>query len=268
MPYGLLGRPTPVPMPADFILGADVDATNYISRVEAADEQTLELSVRLAINAFVRSCKADGTWNAIKASCILAGARTLSGALVPLAGAAPTSFNFVSADYDRKAGLKADGSTKYLNSNRNATADPQDNTHISVYISSTPIGNVNNIFLASGDFLTNGSSSLQTSTSNTLMQSRSRNTTGAIHSSLIAGFFGLRRQQSLSYDYRLSGATGNILSTSQTPVNDFYFVFRGNVATPNFSNARLAFYSIGEALDLALLDARVTTLINAISAAL
>jgi hypothetical protein len=60
---------------------------------------------------------ASGT--AIKASCILAGARTLAGALVPLAGAAPTNVGpFVSGDYNRKTGLVGDGSTKYLNSNR------------------------------------------------------------------------------------------------------------------------------------------------------
>jgi hypothetical protein len=35
-----------------------------------------------------------------------------------------------------------------------------------------------------------------------------------------------------------------------------------------YSDARLAFYSIGESLDLALLDARVTTLIQAIDAAI
>jgi hypothetical protein len=34
------------------------------------------------------------------------------------------------------------------------------------------------------------------------------------------------------------------------------------------ANARLAFYSIGESLDLALLDARVTALINAFAAAI
>ena len=36
----------------------------------------------------------------------------------------------------------------------------------------------------------------------------------------------------------------------------------------NFSNARLAFYSIGESIDLALLDARVTALITAFAAAI
>ena len=35
-----------------------------------------------------------------------------------------------------------------------------------------------------------------------------------------------------------------------------------------YSDARLAFYSIGESLDLAILDARVTALINAYAAAI
>jgi hypothetical protein len=103
----------------------DADASAYILAVEAADEiaspgiGALEPATRSAINKFVVGCKADGIWTAIKASCILSGARTLAGALVPLAGTAPTNFNFVSGDYNRKTGLgDASNTTKYLNSNR------------------------------------------------------------------------------------------------------------------------------------------------------
>ena len=76
----------------------DTDAGNYIQAVEgpAGDNQVLEPAVRQAINNFVVGCKQDGIWSAIKASCILAGARTLNGALVPLVGTAPTNNNFVS----------------------------------------------------------------------------------------------------------------------------------------------------------------------------
>jgi hypothetical protein len=63
----------------------DEDAGNYIQAVETADAQALEPATRKAINNFVIGCKQDGIWEAIKASCILAGARTLDGALVPLA---------------------------------------------------------------------------------------------------------------------------------------------------------------------------------------
>jgi hypothetical protein len=96
-----------------------------------------------------RGTKADGTfWDALKASCILCGARTLAGALVPLAGAAPTNNNFVDADYNRETGLKGDGSTKYLDSNRANNADPQDDQHVCVYASALPDTPGGQFFLA------------------------------------------------------------------------------------------------------------------------
>jgi hypothetical protein len=49
----------------------DADAVAYIAAVEAADGQALETATRMAINSFVKGCKNDGIWPAIKASCIL-----------------------------------------------------------------------------------------------------------------------------------------------------------------------------------------------------
>jgi hypothetical protein len=112
----LLTEPTRIVLAKGYSLPDDADAVAYIDAVEAADGQALETATRMAINSFVKGCKADGIWPAIKASCILAGARTRLGALTPLAGTAPTSFNFVDGDYNRKTGLVGDGSTKYLDS--------------------------------------------------------------------------------------------------------------------------------------------------------
>jgi hypothetical protein len=55
-----------------------------------------------------------------------------------------------------------------------------------------------------------------------------------------------------------------------TPSPDPYYVLcLNNSGTPNnYSTARLAFYSIGESLNLAQLDARVTDLINAFGVAI
>jgi hypothetical protein len=47
----------------------------YIAAVEQLMARLLSIQVA-RIDDFVRGCKADGIWNAIKASCILAGART------------------------------------------------------------------------------------------------------------------------------------------------------------------------------------------------
>ena len=113
----------------------DTDAQAYITAVETADGQSLPGRVKNAIDAFVIGCKSDSIWTAIKSACLLAGPATLSGALVPLVGTAPTNVNFVSGDYNQLTGIIGDGSTKYFNSNRNNNADPQNNVHQSVWVS-------------------------------------------------------------------------------------------------------------------------------------
>jgi hypothetical protein len=252
----------------------DPDAAAYIAAVEAADTQALEQGVRDAINDFVVGCKADGIWNAIKASCILAGARTLSGALVPLVGAAPTNVDglFVSDDYDRKTGLVGDGSTKLLNANRNNNVDPQNDKHISAYL--TEAGSI-----ISGNFQAYISGHDATSGSEIARSGASpANLVFGINSALVAlsgaagvtGLYGASRSSSTSFISRVGGVNATLSSNSGTPVNVSVRVFRRASTTGSLghSNARLAFYSIGESLDLALLDARVTALINAFDAAL
>jgi len=128
----------------------DPDAQAYIDAVELEDGQALEDGVRTAINDFVVGCKSDGIWSAIKSACILAGARTLDGALVPLVGSAPTNNNFVSGDYDRETGLKGNGSTKYLDSNRNNNADPQDDNHNAIYIHTAQTAGTGGIYMGAG----------------------------------------------------------------------------------------------------------------------
>jgi len=107
----------------------DRDALKYIDAVEQADGEKLEPGIRKAINSFIVGCKSDNTWDAIKASCILAGARTLEGALIPLVGAPPTNNNFIANDYNREIGLKGNGIDKYLNTNRQNNIDPQNSKH-------------------------------------------------------------------------------------------------------------------------------------------
>ena len=238
----------------------DPDAAAYITAVETADGQALEEKVKIAIDNFVLGCKADGVWDAIKASCILAGARTLDGALVPLAGTAPTNYNFVSGDYNRKTGLVGDGSTKYLNSNRNNNADPQDSKHLLTWVSQ--------VSSSTGTAFIGTSNEVGRSTLFRGLNGINGNLTAsggdpffAGTSPLSTGFYGLNRSSSSSINYRISGITGNTSSFSQSPSAVSIHVFTLNPVS-NYSDARLAFYSIGEALDLALLDARVTDLIN------
>jgi hypothetical protein len=252
----------------------DAHAAAYITAVETADGQALEEKVKIAIDNFVLGCKADGIWSAIKASCILAGARTLSGALVPLVGTAPTNNGpFITADYNRKTGLVGNGSTKFLNSNRNNNVEPQDNRHASVFI--TTADTVRNYcrYLAAGDssqgdvVLTGGDSG---SNNLVLLSACMSSATVLSIPDTTTGLFGVSRANSSSFLTRAGGS--NITTTnntSRTPRSENYSIFgRPGEVPARYVNARLAFYSIGESLNLALLDARVTDLINAFGVAI
>jgi hypothetical protein len=250
---------------------ADDDSRAYIAAVEAADGQSLESGVKMAIDAFVLGCKADGIWTAIKTSCILAGARTLTGALVPLAGTAPTNVNFVDGDYNRKTGLVGNGSTKYLNSNRANNADPQDNCHMSVWASTanTKVGGAPSVYIGGGGFAAGDSGIFRLNSNGALTaRCKSAESAGAQQSGSSTGFIGIARAASSNYALRAASET-RVISTASDGNSSFnVLVYDRDLNPLNRGNARLAFYSIGESLDLALLDARVTTLINAFGAAI
>ena len=245
----------------------DADATAYISAIETADGQSLEPAVKTAINNFVVGCKSDGIWSAIKASCILAGARTLSGALVPLVGAAPTSISFVSGDYNRKTGLVGNATTKYLNSNRAADADPQNNASLAIWVS-TPSITTNRYYLGA----------LRSTPTPIVVSGIATNvglglrSSGLVNAGNITGtgLAGVSRTASNSSNWRWAGATGTSTSVSPGTYNGNIFVYgsNSNGVIGVRSNGRLAFYSIGESLNLALLDTRLSTLMTALTAAI
>jgi hypothetical protein len=242
----------------------DPDAAAYITAVETADTEPLEELTKIAIDNFVLGCKADGIWTAIKASCILAGARTLAGALVPLVGTAPTNVGpFVSGDYNRKTGLVGNGTSKYLNSNRNNNADPQNSQHLSVFASTGETGGTNKGYLAISGTV-DGTSHIIAASSAAAF--RSRSATPFSYTGAPINFIGINRASSASFVSRAGNLSVTNTVNSGTPINQTLMVFgRG---TADYTAARLAFYSIGESLDLALLDARVTDLINAFAAAI
>jgi hypothetical protein len=254
--------------PYRFGVAYDADAQAYMTAVETADGQALETGVRDAINAFVVGCKADGIWPAIKASCILAGARTLAGALVPLVGTAPTNFNFVSGDYNRKTGVQGGAAGKYLNTNvdnANAGFGTQNNKHIALYVPVTS-PDFTRTYIAGGNTAINVATSLAAylGTSNNSAGTNTAETHAA--SSTDFPFMGTSRTLSNSYTLRARGSNTTVNRGTAAPSSGEYVLF-WNGAT-SYTNCKIAFYSIGESLDLALLDTRITDLINAFAAAI
>lgn len=253
----------------------DPDARDYILRVEAADGERLESQVRGAINDFVLGCKADGTWTSIVTSCIMAGARTVAGAITPLVGNAPTNNNFVSGDYSRTLGLLGNDSNKYLATgynNNDTTNFPTNDSHISCYVSASQTdasGTLVGTQTTIGNLLT----IIHNSTTNVIFRNRAG--TQRLFSLAPIGFQGSTRNNSSNFFSRATFSGGNVSDITTTvasgiPSNNLFGVFCGfSSTTPvQFSSARLSFYSIGKSLSIPNLDARVTTLINAIASAL
>jgi hypothetical protein len=256
----------------------DPDALFYIEQVEAADGQALEASIRSAIDAFVRGCKLDTfdivggdivagasfrNWDRIKASCILAGARTLTGALVPLVGPAPSNNNFVNADYVRTTGLKGNGSSKFLNLNRNNNADPQNNNHFSINV--TQGVNASSFLIAAGTGSATGRSGI--SQFGNTMFFRNNSTVATAGQIIGSGFYGISRSKGSGFVFRDRGSAGSSEAASQVPFDGNLGVF-AEVSGSGYDASRINFYSRGEALDIAALEARITTLNTSIGAAL
>jgi hypothetical protein len=257
----LYGQLSPLRVPTSMrFISNDADVVAYVLAVEAADGQRLEDGVISAYESFITGCKTDSIWAALKASCILAGARTLPGALVPLVGTAPTNNNFVSADYNRKTGLAGNGSTKNLNPNRNNNADPQNSKHFSFF--SNTLGNT-----AAGSYYVGfGSSFIQRQSGG--VTTRLNDGTNSTTATSSAGFLGISRSDSSSYVLR-NNATNfvkNVSSTTNTSdLSGKIFSRRDNAL---YVNARFSFYSIGESINLAFLDTRVSSLMTDLAAAI
>jgi len=259
-------------LPQTKITVFDSDARAYIAAVEAADGQALENSVRVAINTFVAGCKTDGIWDAIVASCIMAGARTVAGAIVPLKGNAPTNNNFVIGDYSRKLGLLGNDTDKYLATgynNNDTTNFPQNDSHISCYVSASQTDTTGT--LAGGLNLGSGGRISLHYITTTQIVTRNRGLGSSTISLAPIGFQGNTRNNSANFSRRFTTSSGIseaiVTSASGAPSSDLLGVFAAGNGS-NFSSARMSFYSIGKSLTLSSLDSRVTTLMTTLASVL
>ena len=262
---------------------------DYLDRVTAADvaagnTQGLELGVTDAFSTTLQDLVSDGLLgisgsviaqeaSIIKAAAIMAGARTMAGALVPLVGPAPTNFNFLPPDYNRKTGLLGNGSTKRLDSNRAGNADPQNSKHLAMFIGETGIKTSFSNTMGDGENGNEVVSQLAITPDASQIATRLNTFTG-IASNLYSGvgFYGVSRNNSATYLVRGSATSNTVTMASQTPNTANTGVFmRGKnpgAGPTQFFDGRVSFYSIGEAIDLAQLDTRVSALMTAIDGAI
>jgi len=252
--------------------GYDPDALIYINAVEVLDGQSLEDGVKTAYNNFVIGCKTDGIWDSIKSSCILAGARTLSGALTPLVGNPLTNIGFITTDYNRKQGLTGDKSS-YLNTNYSGhlatnqhlvvqkTSNNTSNGFFSALAGVTPI-DASWVFLRSQSATAGGRMEYGVGPAASLFTD----------TQTVSSFFGLN--QSGTFFTARQSANNEVDTLTQTPttVTDFepFYIFadNDNGSVRMQSDFRIFFYSIGESIDLAKFQARVSGLLVQVSGAI
>jgi hypothetical protein len=246
----------------------DADARAYISAVQQADGSKLEPKTAKAIDDFVIGLKADSLWTPLTHCCILAGAKTIAGICVPLKGTAPTSNAFVAADYSRKTGLVGStANTKFLNTNVNHNTFTQNSFHMATWVSEpAATGLYYHMGVGGG-----GAGSSEIAAVGGVAQFRNQNSGlfGTTRSDQTTGLWGSTRSNASSFDAR-TGANSDTspTRTSEWPAAGNVHVFRTSTFTTLFSPYRLAWYSMGTAIDLGLLRTRLSTLFSDLGAAI
>ncbi len=248
------------------------DADRFIAAVERADGQPLEAGVRQAYRNFINGCKADGIWEAIRSCCILIGARTLAGALVSLKGQSPTNIGFVQADYSRRTGLKGDGNQKYLISNRRDDEDLTNNFHAAAYITEYPTtGYLYPRVMECAAFNAANTTHLILDRQTGNYFATNREIGQSVGTSYVPTLYAMERSSSTQATVRAQATTVSFPTTAAAAQSAGTWNIFSNVdgaASGERFSGRIAFYSLGRTLTLATLDARVTTLINEITAAI
>jgi len=242
----------------------DADAQAYITAVEVADGQALETVYRDALNDFVVGCKADGIWAALGTCVIMAGARTISGALKALKGPPPQNNNFVAGDFSRTTGLRGDNATKQLITTLNSNQGVLNSNHYSVNITLTPSLNFKT-YIAENE---NQGHRNWVDRSGLINGVRVRNQSNGFNETSFTGWDGLgylgaSRDNATTYQVYANGTANTITSASGTLGNNRGAVFsRFGV---DYTDARMSWYSLGTSINQAQLSARLATLMAVIA---
>ena len=217
---------------------------------------TLKARIR-AIDRFIKGCREDGIYDDLNACCVMAGWSNLAGALTPLVGAAPTNSNITV--YDRGVGAVFNGTSSTLDLNRAVSSDDKDDCHAAMYHSALG-ADARGVYFSHTADTTTGALSLRplSDTAPPTLQGRFRsNEIKSLTATGGAGFTGGSRASAAVATYRWNDDSEDIESASASGTLGNYRLGRYYTT---YSAGVVGFYSAGSATDLALLDARVSTL--------
>lgn len=250
------------------------EAVSWAAAVVAAGSSA-PASVVFAVSEFVKGCQADpspnsgvSNWDAMEVVQLLAGPDTFAGIAVPLAGATPTFFNFVSGDYDPATGLKGDGLTRYVFSGLTISSSSSlTNFGAGVYVTELPSFDAPMAYFGGG---VGQSGSVNAGTSSTELFVRNRTATGATFPGEqdALGYIGTSRSNAEGYEFYFKDGGHEVTQASASTGTRQLLIFARDSGGPTtWSDARISFYFFGGAVSQSSLNARLKTLMSAIAAA-
>ena len=249
-----------------------VAAASYFSRLAAAGDTT-HVAYKQPLTNYITSLVELGGayWDDMGSAASFVGVG-IQGVTVPLKSTmtALTNNNFVAGDLDPLTGLKGDASTKYLDTGSKFNDFPQDDFSMSANITEFIQETTNGSYLMYQSF-GNGISQISTQNdqgvnpNNLITRCNTRN--GEINFDIgnLEDFYGINRTVSTEYSVQYGASSKTVTESSQAPANQIISIF--GASTEVKSNARMATYHIGPALNLATLRGLQETLLSEVAAA-
>lgn len=238
---------------------ANQDLGPYFAKLIAAGS-SMNTNNQQALRRFVVGCINDGIWDSITSIVPLAGPSNLAGALVPLKGLAPTNNLFVSADHNIQTGLIGNGNNKYLNTGyTSSTFGTQNNAHIACFV--TSVNPTNYLMGSTSTWVGFTGGGFQAAINSASFEA----VAGVDFTPPANSFVGARRIASTIIVSRVGADEVSDDNGSAVPTDDFIHVFRNSGAGTLFTAARLAFYSLGNSLNMGLLRSRMGTYVNSLT---
>jgi hypothetical protein len=248
-------------------------ATDYLKRLDAEGAR-IRMFDKANANLIDALVELGGAYWDTAGTITTLCAKGFDGLTVPLRDGmnVGTPVAFAASDLNVKTGLKGDGSSKYINSNRNNDADGQNDQSMGLFISQTITGNSIGTGLM-GTTESPNSAILQGGIGNR-RDFRSRNNSNFVYTNAnwsdTSGYVGMSRSNSSGFDARIDGSTSSTTLTSSAPLAAKLGVFVRLDASANpaagYLNGGLSAYHIGPALDLATLDGILTTFMSEVDA--
>ena len=229
----------------------DPDASRYIARVEARDHQPLQKHIKKAINNLVIGLKAGGVWFSIKTFGLLAGPRTLAGAMVALRGPDPIPYNFLPAHYTQTGGLVGlAAGLRTLDSGFALNSVPRDDIHASIWLASTP--NATHMGAAN---VSGGGLAIGTNGTNAIYRIRSAGASTVAGNT--GGFYGVSRNNSTTVNSRNAFTNNSPSLTSDVSMQPIRVRIFGDISTAGVvtaSSCIVKSYTLGTNADLVKIE--------------